>query len=116
MIDGTRQGQRSLEVMESRRFPVDATPLDQLVALCARLSRHLRFVDLNNLSVGDWQGLFERDESLVEVAGLGIVSPPVMDRRSPQTGRREENDLVHEIGGDALVPAQRLFVAADRLE
>lgn len=68
MNGGTHQGQRSLAALE-RPFEVDAQTLDQLVALCARLAAHLRFVDLNDQDAGTWTGLFENDPTMV-LAGI----------------------------------------------
>ncbi|MEX8518886.1 MAG: baseplate J/gp47 family protein [Leptothrix sp. (in: b-proteobacteria)] len=79
MIDGTLQTQRALPVQTERRFAVDSLRLDQLVALCRRLAKRLRFVDLNNQDVGNdqdgsnnWSVLFDHDETLVlaRIAGF----------------------------------------------
>ncbi len=104
MNDGTLQAQRALAVMESRHFEVDGLQIDQLLAMCERLSQHLRFIDLNNQQEGTWQALFENDDSMVlaRIASFDRYAwrqdfLKVSDTQSPQ-----------HLAGEVLALAQRM--------
>ena len=62
---GTDQRQRFPVALEDGAFQVDATRLDERLAMTGRLARQLLFFDLQDREAGDWGELFLGDESCV---------------------------------------------------
>ena len=62
---GTEQRQRFPAALEPGAFQVDATRLDERLAMTGRLARQLLFFDLQDRESGDWSELFLGDESCV---------------------------------------------------
>ncbi len=63
--DGTDPSQRVPLLLDRSPFGVDEAGFAERVAMSAALARQLRFIDLNGSDNGDWQRLFDGDESLV---------------------------------------------------
>lgn len=76
MSDGTDQRQRVPPILSVRPFRVDEVDFATRAAMQAALARHLRFVDLGGQDRGDWQRLFDNDESLVlaRIAAIDLVA------------------------------------------
>ncbi len=80
MSDGTDQSRRMPPVLALRPFQVDERDFAERVVMAAALARHLRFVDLSGHDRGDWQRLFDNDESLV-LARMAAVDLGGLERR-----------------------------------
>ena len=65
MHPGTEQPQRFPAALEDGAFQIDATRLDERLAMMGRLARQLLFFDLQDREAGDWSELFLGDESCV---------------------------------------------------
>ena len=65
MHPGTEQRERFPAALEEGAFQVDATRLEERLAMTGRLARQLLFFDLQDRDAGDWGELFLGDESCV---------------------------------------------------
>jgi len=65
MHPGTEQRERFPAALEEGGFRVDATRLEERLAMTGRLARQLLFFDLQDREAGDWGELFLGDESCV---------------------------------------------------
>ena len=65
MNPGTERGERFPAALEEGAFQIDATRLEERLAMTGRLARQLLFFDLQDREAGDWGELFLGDESCV---------------------------------------------------